>query len=349
MVLKRTVLVMGLVRALQVAKHVSPLAASSNVARRSASTFGDVLIMPKGPDVLKRALSADGFVSAKAVDISAAVAEICAVQHCSPLAATALGRALVATVLIADGIDKDEVFQVHFAGDGPLRGVTAICNGALEMRGYVGNPAVGGDRNVKRGVGNGSLQVVRLKNLPGELYARPVSSIVDIVSGEIAEDINHYVATSEQREGALSAGVFIDEQDVILHAGGWRLELLPGAPQEVADQLVANVKRLLDSCVQMTEMLANGQSCDDMLGMLLKDMDYNILDGTDVASTPAFKCSCGIERVYRTLALLPRHEVRAISAANENVEIKCEFCSRQYSLTAKQVDDYIDDLDKEKA
>lgn len=216
-------------------------------------------------DELRRGLSKDGFVSAKAVDVTRAVKEVTGLQDCLPMAATALGRAIASVVLIADGLDDEETFQVRFVGDGPLRGVFAVSNGRLETRGYVGNPRLDLAGSVKAGVGGGQLQVVRLKNLPGEEELSPYSSVVDITSGEIAEDINYFVATSEQREGALSAGVSFSDLDELDGCGGWRVELLPGAPQEVAEHLLKNIQKVIDDKVTTTSLLKAGNSCDAVL------------------------------------------------------------------------------------
>ncbi|KAH8044793.1 Hsp33 protein [Aureococcus anophagefferens] len=168
----------------------------------------------------------------------------------------------------------DETFQVRFVGDGPLRGVFAVCNGALETRGYVGNPKVALDGGVKSGVGAGQLQVVRLKNLPGEEELSPYSSVVEITSGEIAEDINYY-ATSEQRE-----------------------------------------RRSPRACL--------------LLDGMEPQLDFDV-------KHPAFKCDCGIDRVYRVLALLPRDEIQDILDQNDKIEARCEFCSRLYSLGKDEI------------
>lgn len=290
---------------------------------------------PQG-DVLKRALSASGTVSAKVVDCSGLVGEICRLQECSPLASTALGRALTSAILVADGIQDEELFQVHFDGDGPLRGVFASANGRLETRGYVGNPKVSLDVSVSAGVGSGQLKVVRLKNLPGEDYSRPFSSIVSLVSGEIAEDVNHYMATSEQREGALAAGVSVDP----VRAAGWRVELLPGATDEDAAVVAGNIGRLADR--ESTHSRIENDGPDDLLNRLLEGLEPRILD--DV-STPTFKCTCSEEKVYKTLALLPRDEVERIIQENECIQAKCEFCATLYELTPNDITAHLKKVD----
>jgi len=314
------------------------------------------VVVPKKErcDVLRRGLSKDGFVSVKAVDCTAMVAEVCRRQKCRKVAATALGRALASVALIADGIEDEETFQVRFEGDGPLGGLLAMSNGRLEARGYVGNPevAVG---SVGGAVGKGQLKVVRLKNLPGEEVASPFSSIVDIVTGEIAQDINYFVATSEQREGALAAGVAVEEEEEVVGAtadsppsrvvaaGGWRIELLPNAPKEVADQVLANVDAVLNAGFATTDLLLRGESVDGLVRLLFTGMDYDLLPD---AATPAFKCSCSDARVFRTLALLPRDEVMDILQKNDKIEAKCEFCATVYTLTPQQIIDHLAAIDK---
>lgn len=213
--------------------------------------------------MLVSALSADGSISAKAVITTELVAETSRLQGLGGLAAAALGRALTCSILIADGLKEDETFQVNFQGDGPLRGVLAIANGKLEARGYVGNPAVTlppndkGKFDVGRGVGKGSLQVVRTKNLPGEEVSTPYTSITEIKTGEIPEDINWFLLDSEQKEGALAAGVFVQGTDpgpdrngvcldgaFVQAAGGWYVQLLPFADEAAVAQLQTNLEAI---------------------------------------------------------------------------------------------------------
>ena len=303
-------------------------------------------------DCFRRAISKDGFVSVKAVDCTRLVSEVCRRQECRTLAATALGRALASVLLIADGVDDDETFQVRFEGDGPLRGLLALSNGRLEARGYVGNPKIALEGcSVGAAVGKGQLKVVRLKNLPGEERASPFSSIVDIQSGEIAEDVNHYVATSEQREGALAAGVAVSEDDEsVTAAGGWRIELLPGAPDHIAEKVVQNVDAVIAGGLSTSEMLLRGLTVDDVLRLLLADIEHDILlpSQGQLEATPKFVCTCSDDRVFRTLALLPREEVRDIVNTNDKIEARCEFCCTLYTLSPEAITKHLEDLDNKK-
>mmetsp|Transcript_1484 Transcript_1484/g.4383 ORF Transcript_1484/g.4383 Transcript_1484/m.4383 type:complete len:364 (-) Transcript_1484:1660-2751(-) len=306
-------------------------------------------------DVLRRALTRDGFVSVKAVDCTAMVREASDRHECGRVAATALGRALAGVVLIADGIDDEETFQVWFDGDGPLGGLLAVANGKLQARGYVGNAKYDDPRGVEAGVvgaaiGKGLLKVVRLKNLPGEDVASPFSSIVEIVSGEIAEDLHHFVATSEQREGAMAAGVAVDpfsNRTSVQAAGGWRIDVLPDAPTSIVSRLIGNVDDLLAQKISTTDYLLghDGKSLDDLVAFLLKGMVFDFLDD----HTPAFHCPCSEARVFRTLSLLPRTEVMDIIAKNDDIHAKCEFCGTTYTLAPDQILNHLNNIDEAKA
>lgn len=166
--------------------------------------------------LLVSALSTDGFLSAKAADTTALVNEASQLQGLSGLACDALGRALTCCLLLAEPLEEKEVFQTKFDGDGPIRGVLASANGALESRGKVGNPKLFlppnaiGAYDVGTAVGLGNLFVTRTKVLPGATREIPYNSVASIQTGEVAEDINFYLAESEQRVGALAAGVFVN-------------------------------------------------------------------------------------------------------------------------------------------
>jgi hypothetical protein len=162
------------------------------VASAASDSDGDLSAAAavSGGDELVAALSADGSISVKAVSTTELVAETSRLQGLGGLACAALGRAITCSILVADGVKDEETFQVNFRGDGPLRGVLALCNGRLEARGYVGNPAVTlppnalGKFDVGAGVGKGTLQVVRTKNLPGEEVSSPYTSFTEIKTGE---------------------------------------------------------------------------------------------------------------------------------------------------------------------
>jgi molecular chaperone Hsp33 len=271
-------------------------------------------------DEMCTALSADGFVSAKAVVSSTLVRELATRQNCLPLAAAALGRAVICTLLMAEGLKQEETFQVRFQGDGPLNGVLAVANGRLEARGFVGNSRVTlplnakGKLDVGGGVGKGNLFVVRAKKLPGDVGVSPYSSITQIRSGEIPEDINYFLSESEQREGALAAGVHVNANREVDAAAGWTVHLLPGASDEVAAQLMANLEAMAES--SPTSMALEGLAPQDVLNKIMAGMEPQFFAPRVPVMTPG---CCSEAQVYRTLSLLPLREVVQIVELNEKV------------------------------
>ena len=295
-------------------------------------------------DHLLTATSADGSISAKAIVSTGLVTEATQLQNLGGLAAAALGRTLSCALLVACELKDDESFQVKFDGDGPLRGVTALANGKLESRGYVGNPSVAlapnalGKLDVGAGVGKGTLQVLRTKHLPGETAPTQYSSITEIRSGEVAEDINYYLAESEQREGALAAGVFVRPADTdavdVVAAGGWYVQCLPFAAEESIAQLQQNIGAL--SSRSPTSLVREGLDARGILELLLGGMDPQFAERRALVGL-AESCPCTDERMMRTLRLLPRDELEQILEKNEVVEAKCEFCGTVYRRTPDQI------------
>ena len=330
--------------------------AQQSRARVSLSADGDATEeadRASGSDMLVTAISGDGSISAKAIVTTDLVAETSRLQGLGGLAAAALGRAMTCALLVADGVKDEETFQVNFRGDGPLRGVLAIANGKLEARGYVGNPAVTlppnakGKFDVGAGVGKGSLQVVRTKNLPGEEVSTPFTSITEIKTGEIPEDLNWFLLDSEQREGALAAGVFVQGTDdgedlngekleaaAVQAAGGWYVQLLPFADEKTVEQLTANLQAM--SARSPTSMIREGLGPEEVLNLLLEGMDPQIMSRKAPGSL-AKTCPCSEERVFRTLRLLPRSEVDDIMEKNEEIEVKCEFCGKRYCMSPEKI------------
>lgn len=294
-------------------------------------------------------MSADGSISARAIVTTELVGEASRLQGLEKLAAAALGRALTCSLLVAEGLKDDESFQVKFDGDGPLRGVLAMANGRLESRGHVGNPAVNlppnakGKIDVGGGVGRGTLQVLRTKQLPGETRPSQFSSITEIKTGEIPEDINAYLLESEQREGGLAAGVFVQGSEAAAEAnvqcakctaaGGWYVQLLPFADEAAVEQLQKNLQQ---PNLSPTEMIRSGLGPHGMLEKLLEGLDPQFSEvRTPVGLVDS--CPCSEDRVMRTLSLLPEAELEDIIVSQEVVEAKCEFCGKRFRKDSAEI------------
>lgn len=289
----------------------------------------------RGPvpgDRVVRTLSASGEASIRVLCCTGLVAGATRLHRTSPVASAAFGRTLACALLLAAGKKEGETLQLEFRGDGPLRGITAIANGEGEVRGYLGNPNVSlppnamGKLDVGRAVGSGILAVVRSSK-----YAKqPYTGLVKIVSGEIAEDVATYLADSEQTPSALGVGVYVSETGQVTAAGGYLVQLLPGASEETISRLERNVASLPPP----TELVRQGRSVDDICRVIMDGLDPLEL----TSSSPRYHCRCSEDRVKRTVALIPESEVYDILASNGFIEAICEFCGRRWVLQRDDVD-----------
>ena len=266
----------------------------------------------------------------RTLDASRLVREAAHRHGTAPTASAALGRSLMGALLLAAGKTRDETVQLQFRGDGELGQVTAIADGACNVRGYVHNPEAhppprAGKLDVGRAVGRGILSVVRYH----PAWRDPYSGIVPLVSGEIAEDIAHYLAVSEQSPAALALGVFVASRGEVEVAGGYLVQPLPGASSSALERL----ERVVRALPSPTRMLRAGLGAGEMIARLL--------DGPAAGDVhrelPRFFCACSRERIRRAVVLLGRDETREIARAGEPLGVRCEFCATSYQLTPDEV------------
>jgi molecular chaperone Hsp33 len=281
-------------------------------------------------DQIVRTVSGDGGVAVRALDATRLVGEAVRRHRTAPTASAALGRALMGATLLAAGSKTEETVQLSFRGDGPLGSVTAIATSLGRARGFVGNPDThvpprGNKLDVGRAVGKGLLAVVR----SAPAWREPYRGIVPLASGEIAEDIAQYLRDSEQVAAAVALGVLVANDGDVAAAGGFLVQVLPGAREEV----VATVERNVVALPPPTEMLRAGLRPDEVVDRLLAGLGSRDRH----RSEPAFACGCGRERALRTVILLGRDEIRELVARREDLEVRCEFCAERYLLAADEV------------
>ncbi|MFI5316738.1 MAG: Hsp33 family molecular chaperone HslO [Myxococcota bacterium] len=283
-----------------------------------------------------RTVSVDGGLSVRALVATGLVAEAAARHGTAPTASAALGRALMGAVLLAAGAEEDETLQLQFRGDGPVGQVTVISDHLGRVRGYVGDPSAhppprGGKLDVGAAVGKGILAVVR--HHPA--WREPYSGIVPLVSGEVAEDIAHYLAVSEQTPSALGAGVFVESDGSIGAAGGYLVQTLPGVEEAVLERLEVTIRALPSP----TALIRGGLGADGIVDALLGAAGGRARE----RSSPRFFCSCSADRVRRAVALLGRDETREIASRGEVVDVRCEFCATHYRLAPDEVGSLLPD------
>ncbi|MBR5420437.1 MAG: Hsp33 family molecular chaperone HslO [Lachnospiraceae bacterium] len=253
-------------------------------------------------------------------------------HHTAPVATAALGRLLCGTALMGCALlkNEDELVTAQIEGDGPLGGLlaTADCNG--HVKGYVREAAVilplreDGHLDVGRAVGRGTLRVSR--DMGG---AEPYSGQVELVSGEIAEDLNYYFAASEQIPSSVGLGVLVDRDGSVLEAGGFLIQLMPGAPEEVIDRLENNIKNMKP----VTELLHDGGSPEKLLEQALNELDMRVLEEKEFS----FYCNCSRERVEGALKLLGPGELDKMIADAKGEELRCRFCNKAYRFSVEEL------------
>ena len=287
-------------------------------------------------DEIVRTVSSAGGVAVRAMVGTALVTDAAARHATSPTASAVLGRALMGAVLLGAGTKDGETIQLQLRGDGPLGSVAAIADSDGRVRGYAANPAAhppprDGQLDVSTAVGRGVLAVVR--NRPG--WREPYSGIVPLVSGTVAQDLAEYLARSEQTRSAVALGVFLDGEGAIEAAGGYFVDVLPGASTEEIDRVERNVT----DGPGPGELVRSGLGAEDIALTLLEGVGARAL----VRGHPVFYCPCDRERVLRTIALLGREEVHRTAARGETLEIRCEFCGERYTIGSDEIGSLLPD------
>ena len=274
---------------------------------------------------------------AAAVDASDIVFTAQSLHKTSPVATAALGRMLAAGSMMGANLKQSKAkINLSIKGDGPLGTVFVVGDSNGNVRGYVGNNDCpteyydNGKLNVAKAVGKeGTLGVIRDYG-SGEPYIGQVP----IVSGEIAEDIAGYFATSEQIPTVCALGVLLDKEDgKVLLAGGLLIQLLPGAFEDTIEKLEKNIAEL----EPVTTMFAKGMSILDICKTALKGFEVEVLDEMPVN----YVCSCSRQVVENYFKGLPDDEMRACVNENGVAEVKCQFCNKEYTFTKDEIEEII--------
>jgi molecular chaperone Hsp33 len=247
-----------------------------------------------------------------------------------PTATAALGRTLTAGLLLGATMKDEERLSIELVGDGPLRRVMVSTTGNGQVRGYVSRPAThlpskNGKLDVAGAIGEGLLCVMRTQPWNKE----PYRSVMRLVSGEIAKDITHYLATSEQMPSATALGVFVNADGTVGAAGGFLVQLLSGAAPELAAVIERNVAAL----PQVTSLIQQGHGPRELLAAALAGLDVRFIGDEAVR----FACPCSRERVLGALLLLGKSEIESMIAEDGRAEVRCEFCAERYEIVGDEL------------
>ena len=287
-------------------------------------------------DYLVRGMSMDGFVKVVAIRSTEIVRRGAQIQGTTPNATAAFGRALTAASMMGN-MQKVEngSMTLQIRGGGPIGTITVVSDPEGNVRGCVTEPKVPlvekfpGKLDVGATVGvDGTLTVIRDLQMK-----EPYVGSTPLVSGEIGDDVTAYFAQSEQTPTACALGVLVDRDRSVKVAGGYLVQLLPGAPDDVIDRLEAGIQR----AGAVTPMLEAGMTPEDILGQVCGDLGVVFLETTEVC----YKCYCSRDRVESVLISLGKKELSEIVAEGKTFPVECQFCDTVYQFTPENIQELI--------
>lgn len=282
-------------------------------------------------DYIVRATAGGGSIRAFAATTREMVQHAREVHHTSPVASAALGRMLTAAAMMGSMLkgEKDLV-TLQIRGIGPLKGLVVSADSRCRVKGYVFNPNVDipskypGKLDVSGAIGQGYMSVIKDIGMK-----EPYAGRIQLVSGEIAEDLTYYYAQSEQTPSAVGLGVLVDTDTSIRRAGGFIIQLLPDATEEV----ISKLEQRLNAIPYVTDLLDMGQTPEGILEMILDGLDLKILDKVPTE----FYCNCTKERVEKALISIGKEELEKIVFEDKKANLHCHFCSKEYDFTENEL------------
>ena len=287
-------------------------------------------------DEIVRAITADGLVKAAAITGRDLVERARNIHTLLPVATAALGRTLMAASLMGDAMKIDgSSLTLQIKGGGPLGTILAVSDEAGNVRGYVQNPHVElmekapGKLDVGRAVGEtGSLTVIKDLGMK-----EPYVGTIDLLSGEIADDIAAYFVESEQIPTAGDLGVLVGTDQSVTSAGGYLIQLLPGAGEDIITKIEAGVQRV----GSVSHALEGGLDGAGLLRAVLSDFDLEILETHPVE----YRCYCSRDRVTRALISMGREELSSLIQEQGQAELTCQFCDQIYRYSKEDLEEIL--------
>ncbi len=282
-------------------------------------------------DYIVRATAGSGSIRAFAATTRDLVQHARELHHTSPVASAALGRLLTAAAMMGSMLKGEkDLITLQVRGDGPLQGIVVSGDSKAQVKGYVFYPNAEvpdlypGKLNVSGAIGSGYLSVIKDIGM-----REPYAGKIELVTGEIAEDLTYYFAQSEQTPSAVGLGVLIETDTSIRRAGGFIIQLLPNATEEMIDKL----EKKLATIPYVTDLLDMGQTPESILQMILGDLDLKIVDTIPTS----FYCNCTRERVEKALISIGKEELEKIIREDKRANLHCHFCSKEYDFTEEEL------------
>ncbi|MFF2890572.1 Hsp33 family molecular chaperone HslO [Paenibacillus sp. NPDC057967] len=283
-------------------------------------------------DILVRGTAWGGKIRVFATRTTHIVEELRRRHDSFPTASAALGRTLSVGAMMGAMLKGKERLTIQVKGDGPIGQVVVDANADGEIRGYVDHPQAHHGSNEK-----GKLDVAGAVGTSGYIHVtkdlglkEPYRGSVPLISGELAEDFTYYFAVSEQTPSAVGVGVLVENDNSVLHAGGYIVQLMPG----LTDAEITRLEQAVAKMPPVTTLLAQGQTPEDLLKWLVGEEDLVIHDTMPLV----FKCQCSEDRVEQTLISLGESELRMIIEDDAKAEVVCHFCNEKYSFGKERLE-----------
>ena len=282
-------------------------------------------------DYLLRATAAQGQIRAFAATTRDVVETARAAHNTSPVATAALGRLLTAGAMMGIMMKgEDDLLTLKIQGDGPIEGLTVTADSKGDVKGYVFNPSVmlppnaKGKLDVGGALGVGVLSVIRDIGLKEPYVGQTI-----LVTGEIAEDLTYYFATSEQTPSSVALGLLMNKDNTVRQAGGFILQMMPGAQEEVISRLENKLKEI----TSVTQLLDEGKTPEMILDYVLGEFGLEINEKLPTR----FYCNCTRERVEKALVSVGRKELQEMIDDGKPVEVNCHFCNKNYTFSVEEL------------
>lgn len=285
-------------------------------------------------DYIVRAAAANTQIRAFAAVTTELVEEARRRHGTSPVATAALGRLLTGGVMMGSMMKNEEdMLTLQIKCSGQIGGLTVTADSQGNVKGYVHNPDVmlppkNGKLDVGGALGQGVLTVIKDMGLK-----EPYSGQTILQTGEIAEDLTYYFATSEQVPSSVGLGVLMEKDNTVRCAGGFIVQVMPFIEDKVLEKLEANIQKIQS----VTSMLDNGHTPEEMLGQVLEGLDLEITD-----TLPAgFHCNCSKERIEKAIISIGKKEIQSMIDDGKEIEVKCHFCNTAYTYSVEELKDLL--------
>ena len=287
-------------------------------------------------DYIIRATAAEGQIRAFAATTRDLVEYARSAHNTSPVATAALGRLLTAGAMMGIMMKGEkDLLTLKIEGDGPIGGLTVTADSKGNVKGYAFHPEVmlppnaKGKLDVGGALGIGVLSVIKDIGLKDPYVGQTI-----LVTSEIAEDLTYYFATSEQTPSSVALGVLMERDNTVKQAGGFILQMMPGASEEV----ISALEKRLGEITSITALLDAGNTPEMILELILGDFGLEILDKLPTA----FSCNCSEERIEKALISVGKQELQSMIEDGKTIEVNCHFCNKHYPVTVERLKELLE-------